>query len=105
MKHFSLAKPQEGGFDLPLEVLLPSSSQNTKIFFQKYHVTLYFKGERDGLIVSLEQSQDLVREARSELKEAGDRLVEEQKRCDKLRNERKEVRIYLLKYFLWMYNM
>lgn len=60
---------------------------------------MYFKGERDGLNVSLEQSQDLVREARSELKQAGDRLVEEQNRCEKLKLERKEVRIGLLLYF------
>lgn len=59
---------------------------------------MYFKGERDGLNVSLEQSQDLVREARSELKQAGDRLVEEQNRCEKLKLERKEVRIGLLLY-------
>ena len=79
---------------------LVSSTQNTTILFQMYHVILYFKGERDGLSVSLEQSQDLIREARSEVKEAGDRLAEEQKRCEKLKNERKEVRIYLLYYNL-----
>ena len=50
-----------------------------------------YKGERDGMRTSLNQSQELVREEREKATQLEKKIIDEEKRKEKLNNEKIEV--------------